>query len=101
MSPTRPTMVRWTPRLTNAEPPAPSTRVTTASTSSGDASGRITTTMVGAPHAVLFTKKSPGAGAPGLVVSGASAGTRPGVPAGKDIPVAAHAPSVSGGGSGR
>ena len=44
-SPTRPTIVRCTPRLTNADPPACSTRSTTASTCSGGAPGRMTTTM--------------------------------------------------------
>src|SRR3954453_1723512 len=44
-SPTSPTIVRCTPRLTNADPPAPSTVRTTASSSSAVASGPITTTM--------------------------------------------------------
>src|SRR4051812_3643115 len=44
-SPTRPTIVRWTPRLTNADPPAPCTVRTTASSCSAVASGPITTTM--------------------------------------------------------
>src|SRR3954447_20012685 len=44
-SPTSPTMVRWTPRLTNAEPPASCTVRTTASSSSAVAPGDITTTM--------------------------------------------------------
>ncbi len=45
-SPTRPMMTRLTPRLTNACPPAASTRSTTASTSDGCASGAITMTTV-------------------------------------------------------
>src|SRR4051794_5963348 len=44
-SPTSPMIVRVTPLLTNASPPAPSTRAITAATSSGSASGFITTTM--------------------------------------------------------
>src|SRR3954452_10344792 len=44
-SPTSPTMVRWTPRLTNAVPPASCTVRTTASSSSAVAPGDITTTM--------------------------------------------------------
>src|SRR5215218_3342472 len=45
-SPTRPMMVRVTPRLTNASPPAEVTRATTATTSSVDAPGCMTTTTV-------------------------------------------------------
>ena len=45
MSPTSPTIVRVSPRLTNASPPASVTRATTASTSSSVASGAITTTI--------------------------------------------------------
>ncbi len=44
-SPTRPMMVRVTPRLTNASPPTDSTRAMTALMSSASASGFITTTM--------------------------------------------------------
>ena len=55
-SPTRPMMVRVTPRLTNASPPAFSTRVTTASTFSAAAPGAMTTTML----CLLRTEKSPG-----------------------------------------
>src|SRR5438552_822186 len=44
-SPTSPTIVRCTPRLTNAEPPAACTVATTPSSSSAVASGDITTTM--------------------------------------------------------
>src|SRR6059058_471364 len=44
-SPTRPTIVRCTPRETNAEPPASSTVRTTASSSSAVTPGAITTTM--------------------------------------------------------
>ena len=50
MSPTRPTTVRDSPRLTNASPPAPSTRSTTCATSDSVASAVMTTTM-GAPQA--------------------------------------------------
>src|SRR5205823_4578896 len=51
-SPTRPTIVRDTPRLTNASPPAARTSSTIASTSSCVASGAITTTM-GSPPVAL------------------------------------------------
>src|SRR4051812_206365 len=50
-SPTSPTIVRCTPRLTNAEPPASCTVRTTASSCSAVASGAITTTMTGVFHA--------------------------------------------------
>src|SRR4051794_27709302 len=52
-SPTRPTIVRCTPRLTNADPPAPCTVRTTASSSSAVASGDITTTMAAVFHSDL------------------------------------------------
>ena len=45
MSPTRPTIVLETPRLTNASPPASRTRSTTPSTSVFSASAAMTTTM--------------------------------------------------------
>ena len=67
MSPTRPTIVRDTPRLTNASPPAPRTSSTTPSTSASPASVAITTTMSPASsrsHAEdqsrSYAKKSPG-----------------------------------------
>src|SRR3954447_26098255 len=50
-SPTRPTIVRCTPRLTNAEPPASWTVRTTASSCSAVAPGAITTTMAAVFHA--------------------------------------------------
>jgi hypothetical protein len=46
MSPTRPMIVRVTPRLTNASPPTDSTRAITPSTSSAEASGFMTTTTL-------------------------------------------------------
>src|ERR1700712_1642072 len=45
MSPTRPMIVRVTPRLTKACPPTPSTRSVTCAICSSVASGAITTTM--------------------------------------------------------
>src|SRR6478752_5538954 len=72
MSPTRPTIVRVTPRLTNASPPASRTRVTTASTSAGTAAGVMTTTMgfsfVGVPWGLRGARnaKKPRASGPGL-----------------------------------
>jgi hypothetical protein len=56
MSPTRPTIVRETPRLTNASPPAPRTSSTTPLTSAAPASAAMTTTMSSASS----HKKSPG-----------------------------------------
>ena len=44
MSPTRPMIVRVTPRLTNASPPTDWTRATTPSISSAEAPGCMTTT---------------------------------------------------------
>src|SRR5947209_18317740 len=52
-SPTSPTIVRCTPRLTKAEPPALRTVETTASSSSAVAPGAMTTTMPHSPIAAL------------------------------------------------
>src|SRR5580704_6736735 len=67
-SPTRPTIVRCTPRLTKAEPPAASTVRTTASSSSAVASDVITTTIV-AGLLESYERKKPRAKCPGLVVA--------------------------------
>src|SRR5918999_573935 len=86
MSPTRPAIVRVTPRLTNASPPAVSTSATTVLISAWVASGAITITMV---CRVSSSQKdeSPGPLGPGLSSSGRSAqrlaGHRP-----RDGPVA-------------
>src|SRR5437763_2748215 len=53
MSPTRPTIVRCTPRLTNAEPPAARTVSTTASSCSPVASDAMTMTTPPSCHAGL------------------------------------------------
>src|SRR5215475_8901763 len=74
-SPTSPTMVRETPRLTKASPPAVRTRSTIAFTSSWVASGAITTTIGSScrpsENAARQTR-SPGPPGPGLL-SGRSA----------------------------
>src|SRR4051794_31627360 len=90
MSPTRPMIVRCTPRLMKASPPADSTRSTTASISSGAAPVRMTTTMVDPSRG---TRRAPGRG-PGLFERsvGASGVHRPGDPAGVEVELApAHA----------
>src|ERR1700722_6332864 len=50
MSPLSPMMVRDSPRLTNASPPASRTTLTTCSTSDAEASATITTTICPASH---------------------------------------------------
>src|SRR3954453_4771112 len=59
-SPTSPTMVRSTPRLTNASPPAVSTSETTALISASVASGAMTTTMGVLPLLITRTARGPG-----------------------------------------
>src|SRR5699024_8209095 len=103
-SPTRPMMVRLTPRVTEASPPAEETSSTRASMFAVVASGAMTMTMWAVPvrcvryeprTSVPGTTKSPGPVCPGLLrKSSVSAqrvtGDRPGVG-----PVAIKAPKVS------
>src|SRR5215469_6091732 len=94
MSPTRPTIVRDTPLLTNASPPAARTMSTTAAISASVASGAITTTMAELLLRSSMTK-SPGPFRPGALVRSLAsaqslAGDRPGAgPVAKVKPVLA------------
>src|SRR3954453_12179215 len=86
MSPTRPTIVRVTPRLTKAEPPASSTRDTIAATSSEEASGLITTTIgLTCPYTTKAPDCCPGLDPSGALLVRGHAALRPGDPGRKRI----------------